>query len=51
MSGLRRLCVHVHISFVLRLSMEHLGPGLQTGLESHAKDALNLREISVYEHT
>lgn len=38
--------VHVHISFVLHLSSEHLGPGFETGLKTHAQDAFNLKKIS-----
>lgn len=38
------LCVHVHISFVLYLTTKHLGPGLEASLQTHSKDAFNLRK-------
>ena len=44
MSSLWGFSVHVHISPVLHLAPEDLGPGPETGLQTHSKDPLDLKE-------
>ena len=46
-SSLRGFSVHVHISPVLHLAPEHLGPGPEPGLQTHAQDPLDLKAEEV----
>lgn len=41
-ADLRSLCVHVHISLVLHLTPENLGPGPEPSLQTHPEDPFNL---------